>query len=47
MLRQLPAGTGFDVLDIAGNWAWGEWAAQDGAANCVGYVALAELAARP
>lgn len=36
---QLARGTQFDVLDIAGEWAWG--CANDGGA--VGYVRLASL----
>jgi hypothetical protein len=35
----LPAGASFDVLDIAGDWAWGQYG-EDGP---VGYVALAAL----
>src|SRR5580765_2167275 len=35
----LPAGAIFDVLDIAGGWAWGQYG-EDGP---VGYVPLAEL----
>lgn len=37
----LPAGCSFDVLDIAGGWAWGQYG-EDGP---VGYVALTELEA--
>jgi hypothetical protein len=37
----LPAGAIFDVLDIAGDWAWGQYG-EDGP---VGYVPLAELKA--
>jgi hypothetical protein len=40
----LAAGTAFDVLDIAGGWAWG----QHGENGPVGYVPLADLkAAKP
>jgi hypothetical protein len=35
----LPAGAAFDVLDIAGAWAWGQ-AGEDG---CVGYLPVAAL----
>lgn len=35
----LAAGDSFDVLDIAGNWAWG----QVGEDGFVGYIALDEL----
>jgi hypothetical protein len=38
-LATLPAGASFDVLDIAGGWAWGQYG-EDGP---VGYVPLAEL----
>jgi hypothetical protein len=37
----LPAGATFDVLDIAGNWAWGQFG-EDGP---VGYVPLESLRA--
>lgn len=43
VLRQLPQGTVFDVLDMAGNWAWGEFTATDGTSNTVGYILLTEL----
>lgn len=39
----LAAGAAFDVLDVAGNWAWG-CAAPDGP---VGYIALDRLAPLP
>jgi len=39
VIRTMGAGEMFDVLDIAGNWAWGQ--AQDD--QLVGYVALALL----
>lgn len=39
ILYALQAGEGFDVLDVAGDWAWG----QVGADGFVGYVALTEL----
>lgn len=40
----LPAGVTFDVLDVAGGWAWGQYG-EDGP---VGYVPLADLeAVRP
>jgi hypothetical protein len=35
----LEGGAQFDVLDVAGNWAWGE----AGEGGPVGYVSLAEL----
>ena len=38
---KLPAGGVFDVLDIAGGWAWGQYG-EDGH---VGYVVLTELEA--
>lgn len=37
----LPVGASFDVLDIAGGWAWGQYG-EDGP---VGYVLLTELEA--
>ena len=41
----LPAGTNFDVLDIAGNWAWGQVTGGTfGDEGPVGYVGLAQLA---
>jgi hypothetical protein len=40
-LAQLPGGSAFDVLDIAGRTAWGQAADQAGkAGGLVGYVAL-------
>lgn len=36
---QLPAGVPFNVLDMAGQWAWG----QVGEDGCVGYVPLTAL----
>lgn len=42
-IETLPAGGVFDVLDIAGGWAWGQYG-EDGP---VGYVPMAELAAKP
>jgi hypothetical protein len=41
-LGPLAAGVAFDVLDMAGGWAWGE--VPD--TGPVGYIPLAELAAR-
>jgi hypothetical protein len=41
MVERLPVGAMFDVLDIAGGWAWGQYG-EDGS---VGYVLLAELKA--
>ena len=41
VLCVLGAGETFNVLDIAGNWAWGQ-VGEDGP---VGYVALTEIAA--
>src|SRR5579864_5286218 len=35
----LPLGAGFDVLDIAGGWAWGQYG-EDGP---VGYILLTDL----
>lgn len=40
-VETLPAGATFDVLDIVGGWAWGQYG-EDGP---VGYVLLAELKA--
>lgn len=40
-IATLPAGASFDVLDIAGGWAWGQYG-EDGP---VGYVVLADLEA--
>ena len=40
-VEALPVGGTFDVLDIAGGWAWGQYG-EDGP---VGYVLLAELEA--
>ncbi|MEZ5742880.1 MAG: SH3 domain-containing protein [Sphingomonadaceae bacterium] len=37
----LEAGAGFDVLDMAGGWAWGQVAGED--EGFVGYVELALL----
>ncbi|MFT4027118.1 MAG: SH3 domain-containing protein [Novosphingobium sp.] len=39
ILAELPAGTAFDVLDIAGATAWG----QCGEGGLVGYLPLARL----
>jgi hypothetical protein len=39
VLATLDAGTAFNVLDIAGSWAWG----QVGEDGLVGYVALPDL----
>lgn len=36
---ELPAGVPFNVLDIAGKWAWG----QVGEDGCVGYLPVAAL----
>ena len=41
VLDQLPGGTLFNVLDLAGQWAWG----QVGDDGLVGYVPIAALAA--
>ncbi len=38
-IRTLPQGARFDVLDIAGDWAWGQYG-EDGP---VGYIALNEI----
>ncbi|MCB2060655.1 MAG: SH3 domain-containing protein [Novosphingobium sp.] len=38
---ELPAGDGFDVLDITGGWAWGQYG-EDGP---VGYVPMSNLQA--
>jgi hypothetical protein len=41
---QLAPGTAFDVLDIAGEWAWGQLSeAEHGENGPVGYVALNEI----
>jgi hypothetical protein len=39
----LVSGAGFEVLDMAGGWAWGQY----GDSGPVGYVALSELEAGP
>jgi Bacterial dipeptidyl-peptidase Sh3 domain len=39
VIAELAAGAPFDVLDIAGLWAWG----QQGTDGLVGYVALDQL----
>ena len=36
---EVPAGVSFNVLDIAGKWAWG----QLGEDGCVGYLPIAAL----
>ncbi len=43
-VETLAAGAAFAVLDIAGNWAWGQASGEDGP---VGYVALDRLEALP
>lgn len=43
ILAELPAGTLFHVLDVAGGWAWGQ-VGEDGA---VGYVAVTALSPLP
>ena len=45
VLANIAAGTPFDVLDVAGQWAWGCIGSDDAAdhAGAVGYVALAAL----
>ena len=40
-VETLPVGATFDVLDIAGGWAWGQY----GDGGAVGYVLLTELKA--
>ncbi len=40
--EELASGTAFNVLDIAGDWAWG----QVGEDGCVGYVLVNALAER-
>ena len=47
VLAQLAAGSSFDVLDMAGSYAWGELLGTDGGPSSVGYIALAELTAQP
>ncbi len=42
-LASLPAGSAFDVLDMAGAWAWGECPET----GLVGYVPLARLTGLP
>jgi hypothetical protein len=46
-LDSLPAGARFDVLDMAGNWAWGIVACEgvSGLGGFVGYLPLAALTA--
>ena len=41
IIEELGPGTVFGVLDIAGNWAWGQ---ANGESGPVGYVALDRLA---
>lgn len=41
VLEKLGLGDAFDVLDVAGDWAWGQ---ANGASGPVGYVALDRLA---
>lgn len=41
VLEALGHGSSFGVLDIAGEWAWGQ---ADGESGPVGYVALGQLA---
>jgi hypothetical protein len=40
ILAKLPSGAEFDVLDVAGPWAWGEYPAT----GLVGYVAVTQFA---
>ena len=43
-VEELPEGTNFDVLDIAGQWAWGQVTGGSfGEDGPVGYVALTQL----
>jgi hypothetical protein len=42
VLAMLDPGTRFDVLDISGNWAWGEVAGPSGNGP-VGYVLLTQI----
>lgn len=43
-LCELPAGTLFDVLDIAGSWAWGQVTGESfGEDGFVGYIPLTQL----
>lgn len=43
-VEELPEGTNFDVLDISGQWAWGQVTGGSfGEDGPVGYVALSEL----
>ncbi|MBS0254124.1 MAG: SH3 domain-containing protein [Proteobacteria bacterium] len=46
VLEELPAGARFDVLDMAGGWAWGIVASAgvSGLGGFVGYLPLAMLA---
>jgi hypothetical protein len=41
VIELLGAGAGFEVLDIAGGWAWGQY----GESGPVGYIPLTELEA--
>ncbi len=38
VLAVLPTGTGFQVLDLAGTWAWGQVGEADAEDGLVGYV---------
>lgn len=42
-IAEVAAGQIFDVLDIAGSWAWGQLAGQFGEDGLVGYIALEQL----
>lgn len=41
LIVMLPGGSDFAVLDVAGDWAWGQAQGEQGP---VGYVALGDLA---
>ncbi|MBC2668291.1 SH3 domain-containing protein [Novosphingobium piscinae] len=45
VLADLPTGTPFQVLDLAGSWAWGQVGTDEG--GVVGYVPAAALHAEP
>lgn len=43
IIAELQAGDEVEVLDIAGNWAWGQLVGQAGEEGLVGYISTAHL----